>query len=46
MHHYQTNFGIYVSAKEQEALFVQLDDTGLELVMKKKLATRKQFLAA
>ena len=43
---YQETFGIYLSHKEEQKLQKQLDDVGLELYLKKKLAEKKQFIAA
>jgi len=34
---YHDNYGIFVSLEEQHSLFKALDDTGLEMIMKKKL---------
>jgi uncharacterized protein YllA (UPF0747 family) len=43
---YSHNFGIRLSANEENKLVKQLDDVGLELVLKKKLANKKQYIAA
>ena len=43
---YQEAFGITLTLTEQDKLFKQLDDHGLEIVLKKKLAEKKQFLSA
>ena len=43
---YQENFGIFLTPGEESKLFRQLDDIGLELVLKKKLASKKQYIAA
>ena len=43
---YKEQFGIILHFDEHKKLFNQLDDKGLEIVLKKKLATKKQFIAA
>mmetsp|Transcript_15433 Transcript_15433/g.23737 ORF Transcript_15433/g.23737 Transcript_15433/m.23737 type:complete len:265 (+) Transcript_15433:891-1685(+) len=43
---YEQHFGIIITQKEQEVLFKNFDTRQLEMVMKKKLAEQKQFLAA
>lgn len=43
---YRDHYGIYLSHEEEEKLFNQLDDVGLEMMMKKKLSEKKQYIAA
>lgn len=46
MQSYRENFGIQLNPGEVKKCFNQLDDRGLEIVLKKKLAIKKQFIAA
>ncbi len=43
---YEQHFGIVIELKEQELLFKNFDTRQLEMVMEKKLAEQKQYLAA
>jgi len=38
---YQQSYGISISDKEQHKIFKDVDDVGLEIVLKKKLAEQK-----
>lgn len=46
MQHYRERYGVILTPKEQKKYFNALDDKGLEIILKKKLAKKKQVMAA